>query len=115
MINCGIWLESATCACSTLKRGTVPGFKPVLLILQLALQKLYRFFLHADQRAIELHKVKLLPNGGDDHIDRVAKCVVAAVALKIGRADLRNDPAAGENNLGYLQLHTVTALDVAET
>ncbi len=78
-------------------------FKPILLILQLALQKIDRFFLNADERLVQQDEIKLLTNGRDDGIDRVAKRVVTAIALKIGGANLRDDAAAGKDNLRHRQ------------
>ena len=91
------------------------GLEPVLLILQLALEEVHRFFLHQDQLAIQQDLVKLLAHRGDDKVDRIAKRVIAAVPRKIGRANLRNNSAAGKDDLRRLKANVVGPLDAAET
>ena len=75
------------------------GFEPILLVAQLALEELNRLLLHANERAVQQNLIELRPHTGDDSVDRVAKPVVGAIALKIGGANLRYDPAAGEDHL----------------
>src|SRR5436190_1267807 len=88
--------------------------KSVLLILQLALQEFDGLLLHADERAIEKNLIELLLGRRDRLVDNIAKSVVARVPGEIGRPNLRNDPAAGENHLGRFNAHIVRALDAAE-
>src|SRR6478609_8040306 len=88
--------------------------KAVLLILQLALQKFDRLLLHTDERAIEQNLVELLFRRRDYLVNGVAKRVVARVAGKISGTNLRNDPAAGKDNLRRLKADIVRALDAAE-
>ena len=64
------------------------GLEPILLILQLALQQLDRFFLHPDQRAVQENLIELLLHRRDDLIDCIAKSIVAGVALKSGRTNI---------------------------
>ena len=90
------------------------GFESVLLILQLALEQVNRFFLHADERAVEQDLIELLSHRRDHGIDRIPKTEISAVALEIGRPDLRDDAAAGEKNLRGLYADVVTALDCFE-
>ena len=84
-----------------------PGLKPILLILELTLKQLDRFFLHTDERAIEQHLIKLLAHRGHNYVDCISKRVVAAVAREIRGANLRNDPTTGEEHLCRLDLHIV--------
>ena len=91
-----------------------PGFKTILLILQLALEKLDRFLLDMNQLPVEQDLIELLLHRRDHGVDRVSKREITAVPREIGRADLGNDAPAGEEHLGRFEPHIVRALDAAE-
>src|SRR5207302_4618576 len=63
------------------------GFKTILLIFELALQKLNRFLLHHDQFAVHDHLVKLRFYIRNRLIDRVSKREVGRIALEEGPAN----------------------------
>ena len=63
------------------------GFKTILLILQLAFQKLNRFLLHHDQFAVHDHLVKLRFYIRNRLIDRISKREVGRIALEEGTAN----------------------------
>ena len=84
--------------------------EPILLILQLALQQIDRFFLHTNETAVQDHLIKLLARGRDHLIDRIPKRVIAVVAGEVRRAYLRDNSASGKDHLRRLYAHIVLPL-----
>ena len=91
------------------------GLEAILLILQLALQETNGFFLHADERAIQQHLVELRAHRRDHEINRVAKSEISGVALEVRGANLRDDAAAREDDLGRLEANRIIAIHCLET
>ena len=65
------------------------GLEPILLVLQLALQEMYRLFLYTNQRLINYNLIELCFHYRDDLVKCIAEREVGAVSLKEGTTNRR--------------------------